>query len=74
MNIVIAFKTGFVNLLETSHTPTCYYLRGKMPENGLVVWEVEDPSEFRPELPYTAGKDKTEFRIYDAVSFDTLSF
>ena len=45
-----------------------------MPENGLVVWEVEDPSEFRPELPYTAGKDKTEFRIYDAVSFDTLSF
>ncbi|KAL5477279.1 hypothetical protein EMCRGX_G024052 [Ephydatia muelleri] len=39
-----------------------------MPENGQVVWEVEDPSEFRPELPYTAGKDKTEFRIYDASS------
>ena len=39
-----------------------------MPEDGQVVWEVEDPSEFRPDLPKDIGKDKSEFRIYDEVS------
>ena len=30
-----------------------------------VVWEVEDPSEFRPD--FKLGKEKGEFRVFDNV-------
>lgn len=31
-----------------------------------VVWEIEDPSEFRPD--FKLGKEKSEFRVFDNVS------
>ena len=37
----------------------------------LVKWEVEDPSEFRPEMKKELeklGKDSTQFRVYDVRS------
>ena len=30
-----------------------------------IRWEVEDPSEFRPELLSDMGKDETEFRVFN---------
>lgn len=30
-----------------------------------VRWEVEDPSEYRPELLTDMGKDQTEFRVFN---------
>ena len=30
-----------------------------------IRWEVEDPSEFRPEILSDMGKDETEFRVFN---------
>ena len=37
-----------------------------------VHWEVEDPSEFRPDLLSDMGKDEAEFRVFN-VSRDRSS-
>lgn len=33
--------------------------------SGEVRWEVEDPSEFRPDILSDMGKDETEFRVFN---------
>lgn len=35
---------------------------------SVVTWEVEDPSEFRPEKLGDMGKEKGEFRLFYNVS------
>ena len=32
---------------------------------SAIHWEVEDPSEFRPEILSDMGKDETEFRVFN---------
>ena len=37
----------------------------KDESQSTVRWEVEDPSEFRPELLSDMGKDEAEFRVFN---------
>ena len=32
---------------------------------SMIRWEVEDPSEFRPDLLSDMGKDEAEFRVFN---------
>jgi hypothetical protein len=34
-------------------------------DESPIHWEVEDPSEFRPEILSGMGKDETEFRVFN---------
>lgn len=37
-----------------------------------VRWEVEDPSEFRPELLSDMGKDETKFRVFNVSAYPDI--
>lgn len=35
------------------------------PQQSAIHWEVEDPSEFRPDILSDMGKNETEFRVFN---------
>lgn len=53
-------QTGVDRSTEEFAANSCHC--SAMPQ---VVWEIEDPSEFRPD--FKLGKEKGEFRVFDNV-------
>ena len=41
----------------------------KDESQSAIHWEVEDPSEFRPEILSDMGKDETEFRVFNVGAY-----
>ena len=49
--------------VDSAGSPKASEQREEAAQN--VRWEVEDPSEFRPEILSDMGKGETEFRVFN---------